>query len=118
MKVILNTENAYQAVRLRELIIRGIKKELDNVEIDTWAYTKSAEEYDIIYHNLPQYVNDPDKNVLFRLVLDGANVIFKIVWWKGKPEPDEKVKSLHMGRLVEMLLSHFMQSIIKLSIVD
>lgn len=118
MKVILNTENAYQAVRLRELIIRGVKHELDNVEIDTWTYTKSAEEYDIIYHNLPQYVNNPDKNVLFRLVLDGADVIFKLVWWKGKPEPDEKVKALHTGRLVEMLLAHFMQSVIKLSIVD
>ena len=76
MKVILNTDNAFQSLRLREQIISGIKGELDNVAIDTWAFTKSGENYDILYHNPSQYVDDPTKNVLFKMDIDGSNISF------------------------------------------
>lgn len=118
MKVILNTDNAFQSLRLREQIISGIKGELDNVEIDTWAFTKSGENYDILYHNPSQYVDDPTKNVLFKMDIDGSNVSFSIVWWKRNPEPSEEMKCLHVGRLTEMLLYHFRSDFIKLSVID
>ena len=51
MKVILNTDNAFQAIKLREQIIKGIKGEIEGITIDTWSYTKSSENYDIVFHN-------------------------------------------------------------------
>ena len=78
MKLILSTENAFKTIKLREQIIKALKGELDNIKIDTWAYTKSNENYDIIYHNPSQYVDAPDKNVLFNLEVDDSIVQFSI----------------------------------------
>lgn len=118
MKVILNTENTFQAIKLRELIIKGIKGEIDNVKIDTWSYTKSVENFDIVFHNPDQYLKDPEKNVLFKLDVDGSFNVLSIVWWKKNPEPSVEMKCYHIGRMVEMLLRYFSNNYIKLSIVD
>jgi len=118
MKIILNTENTFQAVKLRELIIKGIKGEMENIDIATWSYTKSVEKYDILFHNPEQYLNNPEKNVLFKLDVDGSFILLSIVWWKKNPEPSDEMKCYHIGRLVEMLLCHFRNNYIKLSIVD
>ena len=48
MKLILSTENAFKTIKLREQIIKALNGELDNIKIDTWAYIKSNENYDII----------------------------------------------------------------------
>lgn len=117
MKIILTTDNVFQSIKLRELIIKAVKGEVNNIQIDTWAHTKSGENYDIIYHNLPQYVNFPEKNVLFRLEIDDSIVQFSIVWWKKNPEPSEEIKCIHVGRLTEMLLRCFKDNFIKLSII-
>lgn len=117
MKVILNTETPYQAVWLREYIIKDLKGELNTEEIDTWSYTKSSEEYDIIFHNPVQYINEPAKNVIFKIEIDGSNVVFSVAWWSKNPEPLENMKNLHIGRLVEMLLCHYAEKFFKLSIV-
>ena len=118
MKVILNTENTFQAIKLREQIIKGIKGDIEAVIIDTWSYTKSVEKFDIVCHNPNQYLNDPEKNVLFKLDVDGSFILLSIVWWKKNPEPSDEMKCYHVGRLVEMLLRHFRNSFIKLSVVD
>lgn len=118
MKIILTTENAFQSIKLRELIIKAVKGDLDNIQIDTWSYTKSGENYDIIYHNPPQYVENPEKNVLFRLEIDDSIVQFSIVWWKKNTEPSDEIKCLHVGRLTEMLLRYFSDKYIKLSIIE
>ena len=118
MKLILSTENAFKTIKLREQLIKALKGELDNIKIDTWAYTKSNENYDIIYHNPSQYVDAPDKNVLFNLEVDDSIVQFSIVWWAKNPEPSEEIKCLHVGRLTEMLLRYFRGEYIKLSVID
>ena len=74
MKVVLYTENIFQSNRLRERIIKGIKNDLDDLKIDTWSYAKATGNYDIIYHNPQQYIERPEKNVLFRLEIDGTTL--------------------------------------------
>lgn len=118
MKVILNTDNAFQAIKLREQIIKGIKGEIEGITINTWSYTKSSENYDIVFHNPEQYSKEPEKNVLFKLEVDGSFIELSIVWWKKNPEPSDDMKCYHIGRLVEMLLRHFRHNYIKLSVID
>ena len=105
-------------MRLKEQIIKSIKKEVEGVDIETWSYTKSKEGFDIIFHDVPQYVDDGKKNVLFKIELDGSIVSLSSVWWQKNPEPSVEMICLHVGRLTEMLLRYFRESFIKFSIVD
>lgn len=118
MKIVLTTDNVFAAARLKNTILESIKGENKNITIDTWSYTKSGDGYDIVYHNLSQYVNDESKNVLFRVETDGINVIFSCAWWTKNPEPTAEMLSLHTGRLTELLLSHFRAYYIKFSIIE
>lgn len=118
MKLILNTNDISAATRLKQHIISSVKGECEDITIDTWSYTSSMEKFDLLFHNLSQYVDDKSKNVLFRVYTDGSNVVFSIVWWKNNPKPTEEIMCLHLGRLTEMLLSHFRSEFSKLSIVD
>ena len=118
MKIILITENSLAAMRLRDQIIKTLKGEIYGLTIETWSYTMSGENFDILYHNPIQYTRDSLKNVLFKLDLDGTNIILSIVWWKKNPEPSYEIKCLHTGRLTEMLLRYFSDRYIKLTIVE
>lgn len=118
MRIILTTENVFDAARLKDFIIKSIKGEFDGITIDTWSYIKSSDKYDIIYHNLPQYKNDITKNVLFRVEVDGINVILSSAWWSKNPEPSKDIISLHIGRLTEMLLIHFRNYYHRFSIIE
>lgn len=118
MRIILNTENSITAIRLRELIIKSVKGEIQGTSIDTWSYTKSSNNFDIIYHNPEQYTQNPAKNVLFKLEVDGSNVLLSSVWWKNNPQPSHEIICLHFGRLTEMILRYFNSRYIKFSIID
>lgn len=118
MKIILTTETASAAVVLKNQIIAAIKGEIEGVVIDTWAYTKSGEKLDIVFHDAEQYVKASEKNVLFKIVVEGAEVILSSGWWKSNPEPSKEMICLHTGRLTEMLLRYFPGSFIKFNIVD
>lgn len=118
MRIILSTENSLTALRLRDQIIKSVKGEIENVNIDTWSYTRSGNNFDIIYHDAAQYLEDPSKNVLFKLEVDGSNVLLTSVWWKANPEPSHEMICLHSGRLTEMLLRYFAGKYIKFAIVD
>jgi hypothetical protein len=118
MRIILSTENSLTAMRLRDQIIKSIKGEIDGLSIDTWSYTRSGDNFDILYHDPAQYTQEPNKNVLFKLEIDGSNVLFSSVWWKKNPEPSYEIMCLHTGRLTEMLLRYFRGRYIKFTVVD
>ncbi len=117
MKVILSTESPIAALRLRNEIVKQVSEQTTN-HILTWSYLKSADGYDILYHDAEQFVSYPERNVLFRIQLDGANLYFSTAWWKNNPRPSEDMFCLHVGRLVEMLLTHFRAFFGKLNIID
>jgi hypothetical protein len=118
MKVVLTTETALAAVVLKGHILSAIKGDVDNMDIDTWSYVKSGDNYDIIYHNPLQYVNAPEKNVVFRVEVEGTEVMISTAWWSSKPVPSKEMLCLHTGRLVEMLLRYFSGGFMKFNIVD
>ena len=118
MRIILTTETSIAAVSLKSKIIAAIKGEIEDYIIQTWSYTKSGDDYDIVYHNLEQYTETPEKNVLFRVEVDGTELIFSTAWWKTKPEPAKEMLCIHTGRLVEMLLKFFSDEYIKFNIVN
>lgn len=118
MKIILSTENFLSAMRLREHIIKSVKGEIYGVSIDTWSYTKSSDNFDILYHNPIQYTQDPNKHVLFKLKIDGSNILLSSAWWAKNPEPLYEMVCLHTGRLAEMLLRYFRNEYIKFTVVD
>lgn len=118
MKVVLTTETASAAVVLKNQIIAAVRGELDDVKIDTWSYIKSGDGFDVVYHNSDQYTDEPEKNVLFRVDVEGSEVIFSAGWWKNKPMPKKEMLCLHTGRLTEMLLRYFSAKYIKFNVVD
>lgn len=118
MNLLLVTENSLTAMRLKNNIIKAVKGEMSGIAIETWSYKRSADNYDIIYHNPPQYIDAPEKNVIFRVQLDGAVVSLSTAWWRNNPTPSKEMLCLHVGRMVEMLLRYFAKDYIKISIVD
>lgn len=118
MRIILNCENSFLAVKLRDKIIKSLNGDIEGVQIDTWTYVKSGDNFDVIYHNPEQFVNDPLKNVLFRLEIDGSFVTFSTAWWKRNQEPSREMMCLHTGRIVEMLLRYFKEDYIKFTISE
>lgn len=118
MRVILTTENSLSALRLRNLIIKSVRGEVPGVNVKTWVYIKSGNNFDIVYHDVEQFLLEPEKNVLYKLEVDGAIVSFTATWWKTNPEPSREMICLHTGRLTEMLLRYFSGQFIKFSILD
>lgn len=119
MKIIITASTTLDALRLRDQVLNTIKGLDINHTIDTWEYVKSGDNYDIIFHNPKQYTDeDKSKNVLFRVSVDGVNLVFTTAWWSVNPEPSREMLCLHTGRLTEMLLAHFGKNIIKYSISD
>lgn len=118
MRIVLTTESVYIASRLRDKILRSIKGEEADVKIDTWSYVKAADDYDIIYHNPSQFINDPAKNVIFRVILNGENVIFSCAFWAKNVEPSHEMYCLHVGRLTESLLTYFSKDVSKFSVIE
>ena len=118
MKVLLQTESPLMAVRLKDNIIKSVKGQIEGVKIETWSYIKSSDNFDVIYHNPQQYIDYPERNVLFRVEVDGSIVSLSTAWWKRNLEPSIEMMCLHTGRLTEMLLRYFRNSYIKYSIVD
>lgn len=106
MKVILSTYSPLAAALLQQQIIRSLKNEAKASYL-TWSYVKSKEQFDIIYHNPDQYIKESEKNVIFRIYVDGYDVVFMPMWWMKNPQPSEDMICLHIGRLVEMLLRYF-----------
>lgn len=118
MKIILSTESFFSAAILKEKIIKGTQKNEDSFLIETWSYKKSGDNYDIIYHDVPQYMDDAAKKVIFRVETDDRNVVLSTAWWANNPEPSHQMISLHVGRLTEMLLTHFSDKFITYRIID
>lgn len=107
MKVVLNTYSPLAATLLQQQIIRVLRHENKYLSIETWSYIKSKEQFDIVYHNPEQYLREPEKNVIFRIYVDGYDVVFLPMWWKKNPQPSDDIICLHIGRLVEMLMRYF-----------
>ena len=118
MKVILTTESGMSAIFLKRRIISAVRGEIEGVDIETWSHTKSRDNFDILFHNVTQYVNNPEKNVLFRVEVEDTEVVLSSAWWTTKPKPSNEMISLHIGRLTEMLLVHFSFNFIRFGIVD
>lgn len=118
MRIILTTESALSGARLKDRIIKAVNGTLEDVTIDTWSYIKSGDGFDVIFHNPQQFVEDPHKNVLFRVEIDGSNVVLSTAWWSGREAPVREMLCLHTGRLAEMLLCHFSAYISKFNISD
>ena len=118
MKIVLTTENVYIASRLRDKILRAVKGELPQEQIETWSYAKAAENIDVIFNNLPLYTDTPQNNVVFRVELNGENIIFSTAYWTRNPQPEHKMYCIHVGRLTEMLLTYFSGDFSKFSILE
>lgn len=106
------------AVVLKMQIISAVMGDIDGFSIDTWTYMKSGDKFDIIFHNPAQYVDDPTKNVIFKVEVEGKEVSFSTAWWKGKTEPTREMLCLHTGRLTEMLLRYFSGRFMKYNITE
>ncbi|MBR6063967.1 MAG: hypothetical protein IKP54_07430 [Bacteroidales bacterium] len=117
MKIILSTDSSISALTLRNQMVKAIKGEIEKIKIDTWSYLRIGNSFDIIYHNAKQYTNDAEKNVVFKIQVDEANVSFSTAWWRNDPEPSYDLLCLHTGRLTEMLLKYFNNSFIKFTIL-
>lgn len=63
MKLILSTENAFKTIKLREQLIKALKGELENLKM-IYGHIQSLMKMTI---SSSQYVDAPDKNVLFNL---------------------------------------------------
>ena len=118
MKIILTAESSLSAITLKREIISAVKGEVDSCVIDTWSYKKSGDNFDVIFHNPSQYVDSPDKNVVFRVVVEGTEVILSSAWWSSNPQPTREMICLHIGRLTEMLLIYFSASFVKYNVID
>lgn len=118
MRIILTTENTFAAARLKDRILKAVKGELPQGAINTWSYIKAADNYDIIYLNQPQFTDIPEKNVVFRVELNGENIIITPAYWTHNPQPSNEIFCLHVGRLTEMILTHFQSDFSKFSILD
>ena len=116
-KIILSTEDMFYAQSLKNDIIKSVKEDSPEI-IDNWNYAKANGNIDVIFHNPDQYVNDKNKNVLFKVERDDNNVVLTNARWQNNPEPSFEMISLHIGRLVEMLLSHFSNQFSRLTILD
>lgn len=103
---------------LKHEIINELKRNIDEREIKTWEYTQSKEKFDIIYHNPPQYKDDPQKNVIFKLEIIGEDLVFSTAYWTNKSTPSHEMYALHVGRLTEMLLTYFYDKFIRYEIVN
>lgn len=106
------------AQRLKDHILKAVKGQDNAITVDTWKYIKSGDDFDIIFHDVPQYVQNVSKNVVFRVGVDGMNVVFSTAWWAANPVPAREMFCLHTGRLIEMLLNHFSDCIVKFTIAD
>jgi len=111
MKIVLTANGVYAASRLKDRIIRSVRGDEEDIRIETWSYLKSTDGYDVVFHNPSQYVDDPSKNVVFKVELDGENIVFSCAYWTRNPEPDRNMYCLHIGRLTEMLLNCFSKEI-------
>lgn len=118
MKIILTTETNLAAVILMSQVIAAVKGNIDGVNIDSWSYIKSGDRYDIIFYNQPQFAKVPERNALFRVEVEGSEVVFSTAWWKSNPEPSKEMLCIHTGKLTEMLLKYFRGGFIKFSVVD
>lgn len=116
MKIVLSTESELSARTLKNNIIKSIQGGVPSVDIDTWSY-KQVNKIDVIFHNPVQYIDNPEKNVVFSIKIDDSNVIFSASWWKENPRPLDELICLHTGRLTEMLLRYFKESFIKLVVL-
>lgn len=101
MKIVIECATAFEARKVKSQIANDVKNE----ELETWEYKKGVSTgNDIIFHNPSQFVNEPNKNVIFVISTDDNKVIFSTTYWKGKPKPSQKMNALHTGRLVEAIL--------------
>ena len=103
-----------------EGLARNIIKNAKNQVYKTWDYelinlVENKLNYDSIYHNPPQYVDNPDKHVWFIIGVDDTDVILKPVITEGYELTDD-LASLHTGRLLEMLMKYHYNDFTELSV--
>lgn len=118
MRIVLTTNDVFTASNLKNTIIEAIKGNITDYSIDTWSYRKAGDGFDVIFHNPSQFVDNPSKNVIFRLEQDGENVLFTGAFWTSNPQPSRELFCVHIGRLCEMLLTYFSRDILRLSVID
>jgi len=87
----------------------NLLRRIRNNEIPTWSHTRSNNNDDVIFHNPSQYLEDPEKNVIFTVdvELSDNSILFSSSWWSGNPVPNEQQILHHVARLSEMLLKNF-----------
>ncbi len=103
MKIVIECASALEAKKLKAQIVNDVKKE----ELKTWEHTTgsiSNKSVDIIFHNPSQYVEAPEKNVIFIIDTENNEVVFSTNHWSKKPHPSREMNALHTGRLVEAIL--------------
>ena len=104
-RIILYTNSHEDAKDLANQIVRDVR----TGSFNTWAYDTIPNVIGgvthIIYHNRPQYVNDPEKHVVFSVRILGDKVVLTPRKRPGNTEViSEDMKALHMGRLLELLI--------------
>ncbi|MDE6577258.1 MAG: hypothetical protein K2K58_03705 [Muribaculaceae bacterium] len=114
MNVKLSLPTTHSATIVKANLLRRIR----NNEIPTWSYTRSNENDDVIFHNPSQYIEDPEKNVIFTIELNQRDnsILFSSNWWSQNPVPNEQQILHHVARLGEMLLKNFYNSGFKIVI--
>lgn len=118
MRIVLTTDDVYKAARVKDKILKAIKGELFQYNIASWSYTKAADNYDIIFCNNSMFTESQVNNVLFRVDLNGENVIFTTAYWSVKSQPSHQMYCHHVGMLTEILLTYFQGDFTKFSITE
>ncbi len=89
------------------LVKANLLRRIHNKEIPTWSYTRSDKNDDVIFHNPSQYIDNPEKNVIFTVQLNQRDnsIIFSSSWWSHNPEPNEQQILHHVATCSVLLLS-------------
>ena len=115
-KITIKTSNENAAKKLVSNIINNVKKNV----YKTWSYekiilVKDETEYDSIFHNPDQFLEDLTKKVWFIPKISGTNITFNPIKTEGY-EVTDAIFSLHTGRLLEMLMTYYYDDFTELTV--
>ena len=94
-------------------VIKKIKEKIDKNEIKTWKYDNEGDFYYIVEQYAAEYKNN---GICVRPSIQNDSLQFLIACHKGKSISRETC-GIEFGRFIEMLITHFSDSITKIIIV-
>jgi hypothetical protein len=105
MKIIIPTQSA-------EALKNKILKYSENDTLKTWLIRKDSAGNKYLTHEPAQWLD----KALLRFDVNASQLEVSLTWWDGKEKPSEDLKGYYIGRFIEVLLVHFRNDFITLTI--